>query len=149
MSKNKSEVKKELLATLYKEAGVNYRYFLSWRHKLMVRFFVFLAAIFVVFRWLYESNVSLKSIWLVPFFGFFVTLALWCLDHRSKTLFRACQKTGEELEKEFSAGKISGVYKKINRTTEDSILIASRVMGIAYFVCSMVFLLSTIYLLVK
>lgn len=142
-----SQKNQEFLETIYKEAGINYRYFLDWRHKLMVRFFLFIAAVFIVFRWIYEEHIFMGTAWILPFLSLLVSLAFWCLDHRSKTLFRASQKTGETIENELAGKNSAGVYKAINRTTTHNTIIASRVMGTVYAAASLCFFAMTLYFL--
>jgi hypothetical protein len=134
----------EFLETIYKEAGINYRYFLDWRHKLMVRFFLFIAAVFIVFRWIYEEHISAGTAWMLPFLSLLITIAFWCMDHRSKTLFRASQKTGEAIENELAGKKSAGAYKAINHLTANNTIIASRVMGMVYAVASLCFFILTV-----
>lgn len=142
-----SQKNQEFLKTVYKEAGINYRYFLDWRHKLMVRFFLFIAAVFIVFRWIYEEHISVGTAWTLPFLSLLISLAFWCLDHRSKTLFRACQKTGEIIENELVGKNPIGAYRAINHITANNTIIGSRVMSVVYAIASICFLIMTVYFL--
>jgi hypothetical protein len=102
---------------LYKEVGTNYRYFLSWRHRLLAGYFVILAALSIAFSWLYKKAHSL--LWVTFSFGIIITVVFWALEYRNRDLYHACQNTGEQLEKNNAA--LDGIYLNLNKLQGKSV----------------------------
>ena len=52
------------ISDVYAEIGVNYRYFLTWRHRLFAGYFALLAALAIALSWLVTEN---QEMFWVPF----------------------------------------------------------------------------------
>lgn len=139
----------EALTAFYRETGENYRHFLDWRHKLIVRYFAFTAGFFLMFKWLNEEKIFINNVWILFLAGFIITICIWGMDNRSKNLFRSCQQAGEEIEKELMPNKKIGIYGKINATTKNNKIIATNIINAAYCLMSFIFACLTIYYLIK
>ena len=63
-----TEVKSDdSIKTLYKEAAENHRYVVEWRHKILIRFFLAMAAFFYVAKWMWEtSSTTVKAFAFIP-----------------------------------------------------------------------------------
>lgn len=99
------------LEELYKEVGINYRFFLSWRHALFAGYLLVVSALSLAFSWLYKEQHSL--LWVTFIFGIIITLVFWALEFRNRELYHACQNTGEELEKNFTS--VEGIFTILNK----------------------------------
>jgi hypothetical protein len=99
----------------YKAIGVNYRYFLTWRHQLLAGYLTLVAALGIAFSWLncYQEDL----IW-VPFIaGLMMTLLFWALDVRNRDLYHACQRSGMECERGLPKGV--GLFTRLHDEAPD------------------------------
>lgn len=136
------------LLELYRETGMNFRYFIDWRHKIMERCFIILGGLGIAAGWMYGHENLLNILWIIPLFGAGLTLAFYVMDRRTKTLFRTCAKIGEDLEEKLCTTGAIGIYKKYNEIKYYRITYTSVLSGI-YIVMFFSLASFTVYLLVK
>jgi len=95
---------------IYFENGVNYRYFLNWRHALLAGYLVILFVLARAYAWLIENNQP-NLVWIVFGSSLFVTICLWGIEYRIRDLYRACTITGHEIEKVLM---LNGIYTRLD-----------------------------------
>jgi hypothetical protein len=93
----------------YEEAGRNYRYFLSWRERLLAGYLALLAGLSLAFSWLLEEAAELA--WTPFAAGFFLTLVIWALEFRNRDLYRVCQQSAKACESHLPQG--AGMFTKM------------------------------------
>ena len=98
------------LKDVYQKIGINYRYFLNWRHRLLAGFLATIAVLGLGFKWLFKEAPDL--LWILFSAGFVLSLVFWILDYRNRDLYHACQKSGEACEKHLPDGV--GIYMRLN-----------------------------------
>lgn len=120
------------LKDTYSEVGTNYRFFLTWRHKLLAGFLVTIAGLAAGFSWAF-TNQELKSIsWVILLLGILITAVFWALDFRNRALYRACQNVGHEIEKSMEANQVDKyLYGNISKKT-DSIITHSFALNLMF-----------------
>ena len=83
---------------LYKENGQITRVYLEWRHKVLVRFFLALAGILIMARWMFD-NESLHDYLYVPFLlGGIMSFITALMDDVNGRVFGNCYKNGKNIE---------------------------------------------------
>ena len=83
---------------IYLENSHNWRYFLDWRHRMMVRLLIVLAALLLSGKWLLEANyVQLLFVPTLLSAGLFFVTGL--LDRRNAEVARMARRVAERLEK--------------------------------------------------
>ena len=87
----------------YEEVGLNYRYFLGWRHACVAGDFIVLYGVASLYLTARKEAPGLA--WLVPLVASPIGFLLWWIDKRNRELIHAVQRTGKELE-----GPSGGVY---------------------------------------
>ena len=86
------------LKTLYEENGLMCREYLDWRHKVILRWFVSLGAMFVLGKWLWDTGAA-NLIW-VPAAGCSaLSLILLLMDIGISQVLGINADVGQELEK--------------------------------------------------
>lgn len=81
---------------LYKEVGINYRFFLGWRHAALAGYFIVFGA--VVSLCISAFKDARFMVWLIPFCASPVGICLWAVDKRTRTLYHAAMRAGKNLE---------------------------------------------------
>jgi hypothetical protein len=117
MIKDKNETL--TLKDIYTEVGVNYRYFLNWRHALLAGYLAVMYVMMTAYTWLVENSLS-NLTWVVFLGGILVTACFWGIEYRIRDLYRSCTSMGAEIEKTL---QITGIYTKL----DDNSLINRRV----------------------
>ena len=112
---------------VYEEIGKNYRYFLNWRHGLFAGYLAVVAALGAGFFRIYSNHPRL--VWPLFLAGVIVTLVFWGLEYRNRDVYHACQRSGAECEKHFSAGV--GIFTRMQGLGE-KFLTHSRVLDIFF-----------------
>lgn len=92
--------KTEYLKTLYEENGSHNRFLIDWRHKVLVRFFVSIAAILFIAKWIWENNETIATFWqFIPFTMISIlSLAFYVMDKRDRQFMDICMRVGANLE---------------------------------------------------
>lgn len=124
MAKDKDETL--TLKDIYVEIGVNYRYFLNWRHALLAGYLVVLYGLARGYGWLtvnHQSNFG----WVVFASGILISLCFWGLERRVRDLYQSCTNAGREIEKKFG---IDGIYSKLDSSNlRDKTITHSRILN--------------------
>lgn len=99
---------------LYKENGEMHRYLIEWRHKLMVRFFIAIAALLTISQWLIQSNKTISDnlIALPLMVASLISIGFYFMDKRNYALMTLCVRVGAELEQKVSADAL-GIYASL------------------------------------
>lgn len=82
----------------YEEIGTNYRFFLSWRHAAFAGDLVIIYGILSLTFSIYKDTPSMA--WIVPILGSPIGILLWIIDVRTRDLYHAAIRAGEDLEGE-------------------------------------------------
>ena len=136
----------DTLIVLYEENGRMTRTFLEWRHKVMARFFLALAAIFVLAGWLYKDP-TLYGYLTWPFLLVAVlSLAVGLMDHVNSRILNDCYLVGKKLEA--ALGDADCVYTRMEKGYRSPITY-SRVLQIVYFGTAVVAVLVATYLSIR
>jgi hypothetical protein len=122
----------------YEEAGRNFRYFLSWRERLLAGYFALLAGLSFAFSWLFQEASQLS--WIPFAAGFILTLLIWALEYRNRDLYRVCQQSAKNCESGLPEGmgmftSISSKKSFIYHSTTFNVLFS--MVAIALFVCTL------------
>jgi hypothetical protein len=96
----------------YEEVGTNYRFFLTWRHRLLAGYFIVVASMCFGIPWIWEKDKGL--LWAPFAAGMAITVVFWVLDFRNRDLYHACQKVGETLESTLPEN-LAGIYGALNQ----------------------------------
>ncbi len=83
------------LQTLYEEAGRQHRFFLNWRYGI---FAGYLAISMLLYQEILKSGIN-NDCWLATV-GVFISIIFFLLHLRTTVLYRKCQDTACEIEKE-------------------------------------------------
>lgn len=92
---------------IYKELGLNYRFFLGWRHALLAGHVVILGAILLQTYNALESIPKISGF--IPLFGIGSSIIILKLEDRIQDLYRAAIGAGIVLE-----GKNPGFFTAVN-----------------------------------
>ncbi|MEE4263219.1 MAG: hypothetical protein V2I56_11050 [Desulfobacteraceae bacterium] len=131
--KNKKEASLDLsIKDAYEEAGRNYRYFLSWRERLLAGYFALLAGLFFAFSWLIKEAPKLT--WTPFAVGFILTLVMWALEYRNRDLYRVCQQTAKECESGLpkGMGMFTEMLSKVPRIYHSTLMLVGVVWSLWY-----------------
>jgi hypothetical protein len=105
---------------LYNECCEHIRYMLEWRHKLLLRFFVAVASLLVIVKWMWETgNTSIHQFVFVPLFlAGLSALLFFVMDRRNMKVVKVCRETGAEIELEVfrSTGLFQNLGNRIDAT---------------------------------
>jgi len=135
------------LLKLYEETGKLLSTFFDWRYKIMNRFFLMLAAIFVSVQWMY-STPSTKHLMYIPFLlGGILSILLAMMDRVNQRIINNCYKSGLAAEEKLFS--IPGIYAHFDtdfKNTKTRKTLSYRVLlqvlywgsGILLFLCSLV-----------
>ncbi len=105
---------------VYKEIGINYRFFLGWRHALFAGTIVITGAIlFQTYKAIIEKPFISGFI---PLIGGLICLVVYQLEDRIQDLYRAGIKAGSSLEGEYF-GFYSAVDQKFTKTSHSTTLL--------------------------
>lgn len=127
----------------YIELGTNFRYFLSWRSKLLAGYLVSIAGLAIGFSWTHINGEKPFS-YIILLLGVVVALMFWALDYRNRGLYRACQKAGSNIEK--SEQIKNGVYTVLEGLRKPKHGIThSLVLNIMFGLSALVFLFGAIF----
>jgi hypothetical protein len=76
---------------------------LDWRHKVLLRFFVSIASLLYISKWLWETkNVNAQTIIFIPFLlATICSIAFYIMDKRNMKVVKVCRDTGKQIEKKF------------------------------------------------
>lgn len=121
------------LQLLYEENGRIYRYFLDWRHKVMVRFAVTSGAVLFLLKGIYESEQL--SPWLaVPLFVALGASAWICglMDGKNAKMLRACEDAGAAIESDLDSEDSSEYFYSTQLADEDGGLTYNRILKLVY-----------------
>jgi hypothetical protein len=130
----------------YNEVGINYRYFLSWRHKLLAGYLASVAGLAIGFSWVFTHSGVKPYSWAVFILGLFISLVFWGLDYRNRDLYHACQKSGAEIE--LKQNMSSGIYTLLNEKTKKKIT-HSIMLDIMFSLSSLGFLVGALIIICK
>lgn len=129
------------LKDVYTEMGINYRYFLGWRQRLLAGYLATVAALAIAYAWTYKEAKPLS--WVVLATGSGLTIVFWFLDYRNRDLYHACQNSGEALEKAGGISAEQGIYSRLNKLQVR--ITHSRTLDIMFVVIALCFLAGAIY----
>jgi len=127
---------------VYNEIGINYRYFLDWRHKLLAGYLVSVAGLAVGFSWSLTNSDTKPISWIILILGFVVSLVFWGLDYRNRDLYHICQRAGAKMEDIENIKDGQGIYTALEGS--NSKISHSRVLDIMFFIATIGFLIGGI-----
>lgn len=81
---------------IYTEIGLNYRYFLTWRHSLFAGYLVVCAGLAVGASWCFKEAPG--YLWLIPLAAILLTAVFWMIERRNRDLYRTCLVRGAQCE---------------------------------------------------
>jgi hypothetical protein len=91
---------------VYRELGINYRYFATWRWRVVMGWFLSLSAIAVAYAWAAEKEYC--GVERILWGGAsLMSLTLWALEGRNRPIYRSCLVEGQKLERD-ARSKCSG-----------------------------------------
>ena len=123
---------------LYKENGQITRVYLEWRHKVLVRFFLALAGILIMARWMFD-NESLHSYLYVPFLlGGIMSFITALMDDVNGRVLGNCYKNGEDIEKMIN--DVTGIYTSMNNQYSHPVTYTN-ILRVLYFGSGVIFLI--------
>jgi len=108
------------IQSVYSEAGQSYRYFLSWRERLVSGHLSMSAAFGAALSWLMTHGSPAAGFKLIGFFGAVLTAVLWHLEARTRTLMTACLKAGADCESRFHFMTGDAIYGKLHQLESSS-----------------------------
>jgi hypothetical protein len=88
---------------IYQEVGNNWRYFLEWRHRMLVRLFVLIAALALAIQWL-TAQGSREWLFVVFLAIAYAANTVMRLDRRNAEVAAIAQAAGMEIEKQSAMG---------------------------------------------
>jgi len=98
---------------LYQENGHITRVYLEWRHKVLVRFFLVIAGVLFMSRWMFD-NPNLHEFYYVPFLlGAIMCFITGLMDNVNGRILGDCYTVGESLENEIC--NTEGIFKHTNK----------------------------------
>ena len=103
----------------YTETGINYRYFLGWRHKLLAGYLVAVAGLAVGFSWSLTHIETKQNSWIILILGSFISLVFWRLDYRNRDLYHACQSAGAKMEMKNGLIEGQGIYTALVKSSSN------------------------------
>ena len=85
---------------MYKEAAENHRYVVEWRHKILIRFFLAMAAFFYVAKWIWETgSATFKALTFVPLFlSALASLGFLFIERRNTEIMHINARAAKRLE---------------------------------------------------
>ena len=126
------------IEVLYKENGHITRVYLEWRHKVLVRFFLALAGILIMARWMFD-NESLHSYLYVPFLlGGIMSFITALMDDVNGRVLGNCYKNGEDIEKMINDA--TGIYTSMNNQYSHPVTYTN-ILRVLYFGSGVIFLI--------
>lgn len=110
----------------YAEIGINYRFFLGWRHAAFAGNLVVLYGVLTLTLSIYKE-IPLYA-WLVPAVTWPIGILLWIIDVRTRDLYHAAMKAGKELE-----GKDGGFFTELSKValSEDDPITKKKTQSLA------------------
>src|SRR3990172_12420154 len=93
----------------YEEIGVNYRFFLGWRHAAFAGDLIILYGVFSLTSSMYKEIPTCA--WIVPFIASPIGILLWMIDVRTRDLYHAAIKAGKDIE-----GEKGGFFTRLSET---------------------------------
>jgi hypothetical protein len=81
---------------LYKEVGINYRFFLGWRHAALAGYFIVFGAVLSLCISAFKD--ARPIVWLIPLCASPIGVCLWAVDKRTRSLYHAAMRAGKDLE---------------------------------------------------
>jgi hypothetical protein len=96
---------------LYEENAKVAQTFWEWRHKILIRFFMSIAAIFVFAGWMYKMKEFQKYIFVSFLIGAIYSYISKRMDNVNTWILKSCYRVGMELE-QYIWGK-SSIFGKI------------------------------------
>ena len=97
---------------LYEENSRVAQTFWEWRHKIINRFFVAIASIFIVTSWMLTNNKFRDCIFIPFVLGAVYSLISKKMDDVNTWILRDCYEIGNKLEKEI--GGVEYIFGKID-----------------------------------
>ena len=138
----------DALKTLYKENGTMCREYLDWRHRVILRWFVSLAAMFVLAKWLFDSDDTKHLIW-IPLAGSAVMSAIFFfMDLGITSVLRINAELGSEIEKRLHT-EFDGYYTRIGNMMRKSRTTNTFIWRIVYLSSILLFSGGALYFLVR
>jgi len=126
----------DYLKVLYEENATMFRFFLTWRQRLLPGFFAVLAAIVLGYRWALPNAPNMSCV--LPFIGAGASALFWALDLRNRQLYRHASLAGSKLESSMGLAETGfyGTYREARSWIRHSVI-----LSILYLGCCFLFLL--------
>ena len=108
----RNEIKKDgqdkiSVLEIYKEIGINYRYHLDRRHRVMTRYSIAMSAFYVSSGWMFINKI--EKIAFLPFlFAAIASYVLSLMDKKNANTLTMCENYGKEIEKNAGRGFFTG-----------------------------------------
>ncbi len=107
MRENKIELIKQ-----YEETGKLLHTFFEWRYKVMNRFFLAIAAIFIAVQWMFKDPELRSYIFIPLLLGSIFSIFTAYMDRVNQRIMNTCYKVGEATE--HSLDLAAGLYSQLN-----------------------------------
>ena len=146
------------LEVLYKENCQFHRDMVEWRHKILLRYFVTVAALLFLAKWVWEfDSQQIKTFLFLPFILVaFLSLCFYLMDRRNIQIMSVSENVGRKLEKQlngeggyFIGLSVAEVTKHIIAEKKLTIVSYTFVLGFLYLSTCVAALLFAIYLMIN
>lgn len=136
----------EKIKLMYTENGNFSRYLIEWRHKIMTRFFITIAALMYIVKWMSENPTIVKTVIIsIPFtLAGIVSIMFFVLDRRNHQLMNVCVDVGIKLE-----GKIDKNTKGYYSTVAEAkrgVITYTAILSIMYWGTAAIFFILAGYI---
>ncbi len=131
---------------IYQECATHLRYMLDWRHKILLRFFVSIAALLIIIKWMWETkNPNIHGLIFLPFLlAAISSIVFFVMDKRNIQVAQVCRKTGAQVEQNIF--NISGLFVNFGSEIEDKrgVLSYTWMLTIIYLGMAVIFTIASI-----
>ena len=131
---------KLLLKDVYAEIGTNYRFFKTWRERLLAGYLAVLAGLSIAYKWTQSAEVEQSTSQLrlelaVCGAGLLITVVFWLLEFRNSDLFLDCLRSGKKCEEAANLPEETRVYSRI-LSSRKCFVTQSRAMNLLFLLAS-------------
>lgn len=125
----------DYLEILYAENATMFRFYLTWRQRLIAGFLAVLAAVLLGYRWALAKPLLACAL---PFVGAGASAVFWALDLRNRQLYRHASLIGSRLESRMGLAEMGfyGGYREAKSWAGHS-----AILSVLYLGCCLLFLL--------
>lgn len=128
---------------LYEENGRIYRYFLDWRHRVLVRFAVSVGVVVYLAKEILETSPNasqdpLPNGYAAPLFFFLSISAVFCffMDRKNKRMLEAAEEAGRHLEGSIAPGGFSRYFFMVQADDNRGWLTYNTILAVLYILAA-------------